>query len=310
MLATLVGAPFHLDGWVYEEKYDGFRILAYKEGRTVTLLTRNLKDRTEDFPEVAAAVRTLPAPTLVLDGEVVIFDREGISRFQLMQRRDEGVAKYAVFDALYVRGRDIRRRPLTERRPALEAEMPEGGPLFLARRLADEGFAAFREAQRRGLEGVIAKDGRSVYEADTRSPAWRKVKVRQENEFVIGGFTRPEGSRSHFGALLVGAWDRGGLRYAGKVGTGYTAKTLGDLMTRFRPLVRASSPFVDAPRERGVTWLEPTVVAQIGYTELTGDGRLRHPTFLGPRDDKAATDVKWPAPSGASRSLAGEKPRR
>jgi bifunctional non-homologous end joining protein LigD len=248
----------------------------------------------------------------VLDGEVVIFDADGISRFQLMQRRAEGVTTYAVFDVLYGRGRDARRQPLTERRSMLEAEVPEAGPLFLACRLAADGFAAFREAQRRGLEGVIAKDGRSVYEADTRSPAWRKVKVRQEDEFVIGGFTRPEGSRSHFGALLVGAWERTALRYAGKVGTGYTAKSLGELMTRFRPLVRASSPFADAPRERDVTWLEPTLVAQIGYTELTGDGRLRHPTFLGLRDDKTATEVKWPAPPrrGASRSVADGRRRR
>jgi bifunctional non-homologous end joining protein LigD len=299
MLATLAAGAFHLPGWVYEEKYDGYRIVAYKEGRDVTLLSRNLKDRTQDFRDVADAIRSLAAPTLALDGEVVVFDAAGISRFQLMQRHDGADSVFMVFDCLYARGRDLRRLPLTERRSGLEAEVRDGRYVRLARRLADDGFVAFHEAERRGLEGVIAKDGRSSYEADTRSPAWRKVKVRQEEEFVIGGFTAPEGARQHFGAILVGASDAGRLRYAGKVGTGYTAKTLASLMARFRPLVRATSPFVDAPRERGVTWLEPELVAQIGFTELTGDGRLRHPTFLGLREDKNARDVRWPRPAAA-----------
>lgn len=296
MLATLVAEPFHLPGWVYEEKYDGFRIVAYKEGARVTLETRNLKDRTADFPEVAGAVRALRAPTLALDGEVVVFDPAGISRFQLMPRREAGAAVFVVFDCLYARGRDLRREPLTERRQALEAEVREGASLRLARRLAGDGFEAFRQAQAAGLEGLIAKDGRSAYEADRRSLAWRKVKVRREEEFVIGGYTRPEGSRQHFGAILVGAWDAGRLRYAGKVGTGYTGTTLATLMAKFAPLARPSSPFADAPRERSVTWLEPALVAQVGFTELTDDGRLRHPTFLGLRDDKAARDVAWPRP--------------
>jgi DNA ligase D-like protein (predicted ligase) len=295
MLATLVDAPFHRPGWVYEEKYDGFRFLAYKEGRRVTLLTRNMKDRTDEFAEVAAAIAALPAPTLVLDGEVVIFDAHGVSRFQLLQRRGErvGPSIFVVFDCLYARGRDLRDRPLAERREVLEREMRPGGALMLASRLAGDGFKAFEAARRRGLEGLIAKDASSVYAAGARSPRWRKVKVRAEEEFVIGGFTAPEGSRAHFGALLVGAWDGGRLRYAGKVGTGFTGKILEDLMRRFRTLVRATSPFVDAPRERGVTWLEPALVAQLGFTERTGDGRLRHPTYLGLRDDKAATDVRW-----------------
>ena len=297
MLATLVDAPFHREGWVYEEKYDGFRFLAYKEGRRVTLLTRNLKDRTEEFGEIAAAVADLAAPTLVLDGEIVVFDADGVSRFQLLQRRmmgeDAAAPVFVVFDCLYARGQDLRGRPLAERRRTLEREAPERRGLMLARRLADEGFAAFAAARRRKLEGLIAKDGASLYAAATRSPLWRKVKVRLEEEFVIGGFTAPEGSRAHFGALLVGAWAGAKLRYAGKVGTGFTGRTLDDLRERFRPLVRATSPFVDAPRERGVTWVEPTLVAQLGFTERTGDGKLRHPTFLGLRDDKPARQVRW-----------------
>lgn len=298
MLATLVPSPFHQPGWLYEEKYDGFRFLAYKEGRRVALLTRNMKDRTEEFAEVAAAVAALPAPTLVLDGEVVVFDRKGVSRFQLLQRRSVGEPVsppvFVVFDCLYARGRDLRAEVLTARREALEREVKPADALMLARRLAADGLKAFAAAQRRGLEGLIAKDGASVYVAGTRSPRWLKVKVRAEDEFVIGGFTAPEGSRSHFGALLIGAWDGGALRYAGKVGTGFTGKTLDDLMRRFQPLARPSSPFADPPRERGVTWLEPRLVAQVGYTERTSDGKLRHPTFLGLRTDKPARSVHIP----------------
>jgi bifunctional non-homologous end joining protein LigD len=298
MLATLVDGPFHLTGWVYEEKYDGIRILAYKDGRRVQLITRNLKDRTADFPEIAAAVAALSAPTLVLDGEVVLFDQQHVSRFQLLQRRELGERSrrpvFAVFDCLYARGRDLRSAPLSRRRAVLEAEVTEGDVLVLARRLAGDGFEAFKEAERLGLEGLVAKNEAAPYVADKRSRDWLKVKVRTEEEFVIGGFTAPAGSRAHFGALLVGAYRDGVLRYAGKVGTGFTGRTLADLMMRLQRLVRPTSPFADHVRERGVTWVEPRLVAQIGFTELTGDGRLRHPTFLGLRTDKDAAQVHWP----------------
>jgi bifunctional non-homologous end joining protein LigD len=296
MLASLTDAPFHRPGWVYEEKYDGIRVLAEKDGREVRLLSRNLRDRTADFGDIVAAIVALPAPTLVLDGEVVVFEASRVSRFQLLQRRDDGAATpvYALFDCLFARGQDLRGRPLTERRRVLEAEVSAKPPLQLARRLADDGLKAFETARQLGLEGLVAKRLASVYRPGTRSPDWLKVKVRNEDEFVIGGFTRPEGSRQHFGALLVGAWEQGKLRYAGKVGTGFTGSTLTDLMKQFGPLVRQASPFHDLSRERNVTWLEPRLVAQVGYTELTDDGRLRHPAFLGLRDDKVASKVRWP----------------
>ena len=296
MLATLTDAPFHRPGWVYEEKYDGIRVLAEKDHSRVRLLSRNLRDRTSDFPAIVDAVAALPAPTLVLDGEVVVFEASRVSRFQLLQRREESTATpvYALFDCLFARGQDLRGRPLAERRLILESEARENPPLQLARRLADDGLKAFATARRRGLEGLVAKRLSSVYRSGTRSPDWLKVKVRNENEFVVGGFTRPEGSRQHFGAILVGAWDHGKLRYAGRVGTGFTSRTLTDLMKSFGSLVRPTSPFHDLARERDVTWLEPRLVAQIAYTELTDDGRLRHPAFLGLRDDKAASKVRWP----------------
>jgi DNA ligase D-like protein (predicted ligase) len=298
MLATPVAAPFHRAGWVYEEKYDGIRILAEKDGPRVRLLSRNLNDRTADFPEVAGAVAALLAPALVLDGEVVLFDAARVSRFHLLQRRELGGraarAFFAVFDCLAARGRDLRTEPLSRRRAVLEAEVEERGVLLIARRLASDGLRAFAEARRLGLEGIVAKNEAAPYAAGTRSRDWLKIKIRAEEEFVIGGFTRPGGSRAHFGALLVGAHRGNALRYAGKVGTGFAGRTLHDLMARFRSLARPASPFADDVRERGVTWLEPRLVAQIGFTELTEDGRLRHPVFLGLRADKDAADVRWP----------------
>jgi bifunctional non-homologous end joining protein LigD len=293
MLATLVDEPFHQPGWIYEEKYDGIRILAAKSGARVQLVTRNLIDRTADFPEVAAAIAKLPAPMLLLDGEIVVFDADGISRFQLFGADTRRKPVYVVFDLLFARGQDLRGRPLVERRAALEKEVAQTGPLKLARRLAANGFAAFELARERGLEGVVAKDPASTYETGKRSMAWRKVKVRAEEEFVIGGYTAPAGARAHFGAILVGAFDGDRLRYAGKVGTGFTGKTLVELAGRFRSLTRATPPFVDPPRERGVTWLEPRLVAQVGFMERTSDGRLRHPVFLGLREDKPPAEVRW-----------------
>ena len=295
MLATLVDAPFHEPGWIYEEKYDGIRILARKDGARVQLVTRNLIDRTTDFPDIAAAIARLPSPTLALDGEIVVFDDGGVSRFQLFGADAHAKPVYVVFDLLFARGHDLRGRPLVERRAMLENEVAGRGPLRLARRLAANGFAAFDLARERGLEGIVAKDPASRYETGKRSMVWRKVKVRAEEEFVIGGYTAPGGARTHFGAILVGAFEGDHLRYAGKVGTGFTATTLANLSSRFRALASPTSPFLDAPRERGVTWLRPQLVAQVGFMERTGDGRLRHPVFLGLRDDKAPAEVRWTA---------------
>jgi bifunctional non-homologous end joining protein LigD len=316
MLATLVDAPFHRPGWVWEEKYDGIRLIAVKDGRQVRLWTRNDRDRTADFPEVATALAALPAPTLVLDGEVVVFDAAGVSRFQLLQRHAEGASLpiYVAFDCLHARGRDLTAEPLDRRRAALEAEVREGPRVRIARRLADDGFAAFAEARRRGLEGVIGKDPQAPYVPGVRSPTWSKVKVRAEDEFVVGGFSAPRGGRHHLGALLVGAWDGDALRYAGKVGTGFTDAILADLHRRLAPLARPESPFADAPRARDVTWVTPHLVAQLAFTERTSDGKLRHPVYLGLRDDKPAAEVQWsgasqaqPASPGRARSTTLER---
>ncbi len=293
MLATLVHESFNRPGWIYEEKYDGYRILAYKEGARVRLLSRNMKDRTNTYGDVAEAVRTLPSRTLLLDGEVVAFDRRGVSRFQLLQQGQARPA-YAVFDCLYKDGQDLRREPLAARRRALESALSARGPLSLARRLASNGVAAYRLAKRRGFEGIIAKDLEAPY-VQGRSGKWLKVKVRREEEFVIGGYTAPGGARTWFGALLLGAHDgHGKLRYVGKVGTGFTEQSLDSLYRTFQPLIRKTSPFADPLRARGVTHLSPRRVAQVAFEEWTADWKLRQPAFLGLRDDKKPEDVTLP----------------
>jgi bifunctional non-homologous end joining protein LigD len=292
MLATLVAEPFDKPGWVYEEKYDGDRILAYKAGARVVLLSRNDKDNTGRFLEIAAAIARLRPATLVLDGEVVVFDRKQVSHFQLLQQR-RGEPQYAVFDCLFADGKDLRQEPLSARRSALEEVVSAKGVLLLSRRLAANGLAAYKIAQRKGYEGLVAKDLSSHY-IGKRSRLWLKVKVHQEDEFVIVGYTSPEGSRKYFGALLLGAYERGKLHYVGKVGTGFDARTLTALYKRFQPLVGGKTALVDPPREREVTYLRPQLIAQVSYQELTADRKLRQPVYLGLRDDKRAKDVTLP----------------
>jgi len=296
MLATLSQRPFHRAGWVYEEKYDGFRILAYKEGTRVSLLSRNGKDRTQTYANIAAAVAKLADRTLLLDGEVVAFDERQVSRFQHLQ---EGKVPplYAVFDCLYQNGRDMRAEPLSERRSPLEEAIQGSILLFPSHRLDQNGLAAFQIAKAKGYEGMVAKDLASPY-IQGRSTKWLKCKVHQEDEFVIAGYTRPAGARKHFGALLLGAYHRGQLRYVGKVGTGFTQALLASLFQKFQPLVRKQPSFVDPPPERGVRYLAPKLVAQIAYEELTADQKLRQPVFLGLRDDKSPDECFLPGETG------------
>lgn len=292
MLATLVAEPFDKPGWVYEEKYDGDRMLAYKQGARVLLLSRNGKDNTVRFAKIATAIARLRPATLLLDGEVVVFDREGVSRFQLLQQ-DSGEPVYVVFDCLFASGKDLRREPLSARRAVLEEAVRSQGVLRLSHRLAANGLAAYELAKRSGYEGLVAKDLSSRY-LGKRSRFWLKVKVHQEDEFVIVGYTLPEGSRKHFGALLLGAYEHGTLHYVGKVGTGFNGETLAALYQQFQPLISRKTALVDPPREHDITYLRPQLVAQISYQELTRDRKLRQPVYLGLRDDKRARDVTLP----------------
>ncbi len=292
MLATLVRKPFDKKGWVYEEKYDGYRILAYKEGDRVSLISRNDIDRSAHFSQIATAVKALKARTLLLDGEAIVVDRKGVSHFQLLQQ-DNQDAVYAVFDCLYRDGRDFRKEPLSARREAMDQVIGNGKILIPSHRLASNGLEAYQLATQKGYEGVVAKDLSSPY-VEARSSYWLKVKVHQEDEFVIGGFTAPAGSRKYFGALLLGAYSDGKLHFVGKVGTGFDEQTLSSLYQKLRPLVRARPAFVDPPRAKGVTFVEPKLVAQISYQEITEDSKLRQPVYLGLRDDKSAREVSVP----------------
>lgn len=289
MLATLVDKPFTKADWVFEEKYDGVRILAYKEGPKVTLMSRNAIDRTARYPEIAAAIKKLSPTTLLLDGEIVVFDAKEVSRFQLLQQ-GQGQPQYTIFDCLYLNGKDLRKQALSVRRKALESVMKPSALLRLSARLSPDGLEAFQIASRRALEGIVGKDLASPY-AERRSADWLKVKVHHEDEFVIGGFTKPTGSRQHVGALLLGVYSRGKLLYVGKVGTGFDEKTLAVLYRKFRELKRATSPFSSEVRERRATFLAPKLVAQVSFTEWTKDGKLRHPVYLGLRDDKDPKEV-------------------
>ena len=223
-----------------------------------------------------------------------MFDRKKVSRFQLLQQ-GKGEAVYAVFDCLYQKGRDLRRQPLSERRTTMENSLGKPGVLIPSRRLAANGLEAYRDAKKRNYEGLVAKDASSLY-FEGRSTNWLKVKVHQEDEFVIGGFTKPAGARKHFGALLLGAYQSGKLHYVGKVGTGFDEDLLGSLAKKFKPLEIARPPFVDPPRERDVTYIQPKLVAQISFQEWTADMKLRQPVFLGLRDDKKPTEVLLPEP--------------
>ncbi|MBN1527467.1 MAG: non-homologous end-joining DNA ligase [Thermoleophilaceae bacterium] len=293
MKATLTDERFSDPGWIYERKLDGVRCIAIRDGKRVRMLSRNDLPLNERYPEVAEALEAQSLRRFAIDGEVVAFDRGRTSFAALARRGHRHVKVYLyVFDLLWIDGRDVRPLPLRERKRLLRDALDWGGPLRLTPHRNEHGEAYFEEACRKGWEGLIAKRADSPY-TTARSRDWLKFKCDQAQELVIGGFTPPKGSRRELGALLLGHFEDGRLEYAGKVGTGFDGDTLADLAERMRPLRREEPPFArpEAIRERGVTWVEPELVAQVGFTEWTRDGRLRHPRFLGLRFDKAAREV-------------------
>ncbi len=301
MLATLTDRRDFGDDWVLERKFDGERCVARKAGSDVRLESRTGRDLTGTYPEVSAAVAAQRSRDLLLDGEVVAYEGDQTSFTRLQQRlgvtrpSSEQVAKYpvvyCVFDLLAVDGEDLTDRPFVERRARLTRTIRSSSELQHTEAWSDDSERRFTEACRSGWEGLIAKRADAPYVAG-RSKDWLKLKCVWEQEFVIGGYTEPTGSRTDFGALLVGYYEDGALRYAGKVGTGYTKATLHNLGSRLRKLETAQPTFVDArPIPRGVHWTRPDLVAQIGFAEWTSDARLRQPRFLGLRDDKGPAEV-------------------
>jgi DNA ligase D-like protein (predicted ligase) len=303
MLATLTDRRFSHPDWIFERKLDGVRALAFRKGDRVRLLSRNRKDLSRTYPEVVEALAGQPALDVVVDGEVVAFEGRQTSFARLqgrMQLRDPDRARssgiaifYYAFDLLHLEGHDLTRLPLRRRKSLLRQGLRFADPLRFLTHRAEHGERYHREACDRGWEGLIAKRASAPYTSG-RSTDWLKFKCVADQELVIGGFTDPKGSRAGFGALLVGHYEDGKLAYAGKVGTGYNEGVLRDLREEMDRLAREDPPFElrtgNLPR-RDVHWVEPRLVGQIGFTEWTGDGRLRHPRFQGLRRDKNATDV-------------------
>jgi DNA ligase D-like protein (predicted ligase) len=294
MKATLTRERFSDPNWVFERKLDGIRCIAIRSGTGASLLSRNDISMNARYPEVAAALETQRCERFAVDGEVVAFDGSSTSFARLAQRRRHYVPVFFyVFDLLWLEGCDIRALPWRKRKQLLRSVVTFGGPLRLTQHRNGDGRALFEQACRNGWEGLIAKRADSPY-GQRRSRDWLKLKCDQGQELVIGGFTAPRGSRTEFGALLLGYYEKSnGLRYAGKVGTGFDRGTLAELGVALRERQVDDAPFVDAGeiRERDVTWVRPSLVAQVGFTEWTGHGRLRHPRFLGLREDKAASEV-------------------
>lgn len=290
MKAVLTDDRFSDPDWIYERKLDGIRCLTFRSEAGVRLMSRNQLSLNQRFPELADVLQRAPAE-FVVDGEVVAFDGAQTSFAKLQQRGERHVPVFLyVFDLLHVAGHDTTALQLRSRKTLLRGALGFGGPVRMTPHRNRDGEALFEAACRKGWEGVIAKRAQSPYTSG-RSRDWLKFKCSAEQELVIGGYTPPHGSRTELGALLLGHYEDGRLRYAGKVGTGFTRATLRELAGRLEPLRRIDSAFADEVRERGATWVKPVLVAQVAFTEWTRDGRLRHPRFLGLRDDKAAEEV-------------------
>jgi len=300
MLATLTEERFSDPAWIFERKLDGERCLAFRSGGDVRLLSRNRKPLNDHYPEVADALARQRGHDLVLDGEVVALVHGETSFSRLEHRievadprraRQSGISvTYFIFDVVHLDGFDLTALPLRDRKAVLRGSVAFGGPVRYTPHRNAEGEAYYRHACRHGWEGVIAKlaDGPYVHR---RSTNWLKFKCQQGQELVVGGFTDPRRSRRGFGALLVGYYRGEELVYAGKVGSGFDAQTLAELRARMDALAEPRPPFAGTGLPRDAHWVRPELVCEVRFSEWTPDGRLRHPTFLGLREDKDAREV-------------------
>lgn len=296
MLATLVTAiPPPDTEWVYEVKYDGYRALAALSGGKVALWTRNRLDLGARFPRILQALGQVVVGEAVLDGEIVVLDAKGRSRFSLLQEGSDAALLFA-FDLLWLDGQDLRERSLEARRDLLVSLLSNLPPrLRLAERLLGPAPDALAAVSARGLEGLVAKRRGSLYQG-TRSKQWCKLKVQQSQELAVVGYTPAKGHPHQIGALLLAAAEAGQLRFAGKVGTGFSTQQRSALWRTLAPLRVAEPPVIQPPRVRGATWVRPQLVAQVRFTERTPEGKLRHPSFLGLREDKAPLEASVESP--------------
>jgi bifunctional non-homologous end joining protein LigD len=292
MLATLTDKRFSDKSWIFEKKHDGVRALAFCKGREVRIFSRNKLSFTDSYPEIVSSLRGQPCDQFIIDGEIVAIEK-GVSSFAKLQQRMRAVVVvyYYVFDLLYLDGYETTHLPLLHRKQLLRTALQFDRRVRYTTHRVEKGEAYFEEACRKNWEGIIAKRSDSLYVAG-RSRDWLKFKCSQQQELVIVGYTDPAGKRTDFGALLVGYYSGNHLLYAGKVGTGFTAKTLHSLKKQLSALERKTPPVqgIGLPR-RNVHWVEPVLVAQIAFSEWTDDNKLRHPSFLGLRQDKNPKEV-------------------
>jgi len=293
MLATLTDAAFDDKEWVFEDKYDGFRMVATIEGGEVTLYSRNGKIISHNYVEVARALEGVKHDA-VIDGELVALDRDGVSRFQLLQNAQRHGAKlqYCAFDLMFQDGDDLRGLTLLERKKRLSAILPKHKLIAFSRHRATFGTKFFKEAQRDGLEGIMAKRADSPSLSRDRTDNWLKIKTSKRQEVVIAGFTAPRRTRPFFGALVLAVREGKEWRFIGHVGTGFSHATLKELHGKLIKLKTAKSPFPKKVKGEAITtWVKPTLVAEVKFTEWTNSGEMRHPVYLGLRADKRAEEV-------------------
>lgn len=303
MAATLADRPPRGDEWIFEVKWDGVRALCFFEGERMRIFSRNGNRCDAQYPELSVVPHYLAAERAILDGEIAVLDEKGISRFELIQPRIANTdanavahlgrshpATLFVFDLIYLDGYDLRQCELADRKRALEAIVTPGGVLRLSEHFTGDGEAVLEAAAQAGLEGVVAKRARSCYEG-RRSREWLKLKLVNEQEFLICGFTR--GEREHFGALVLGAYEDGKLVWVGNVGTGFNQRSMEALYRRMEPLMAAEPPFAArTPMPRQATWLRPELVCMVKFANWTRENRLRAPVYLGPREDVDPREVR------------------
>lgn len=297
-LATLADEPFDNEDWLFETKYDGYRALAQIDDGQVNLISRNGISFNEKYSEIAKTLAEIPH-NIILDGEIVVEDSKGKSHFQWLQNLEpkRGKLKFYVFDVLYFNGFDLRSLELIQRKKILKAIFPKLKNIVYSEHTIGDGMKAFKAAEKKNGEGIIAKKIASTYHEGKRTKDWLKIKTEMQQEMVIGGFTEPSGSRKGLGALLCGFYKGGKLHYSGKVGSGYTEKILGDLHKKLSKLEQKTCPFVEKPKMPGkIHWVRPELLAQIKFSEWTETDSMRHPVFLGLRDDKSAKKVTMEKP--------------
>ena len=300
MLATLVDEAFSDEDWIFERKLDGERCLVYRHEGQVRLMSRNEKKLNNAYPEIVEWFEDNPGNDIVIDGELVAFDGD-VTSFQKLQprmqiddpeeaRQSDVSVYYYVFDILHLDGQKTRDLPLRQRKEILRTALRFDDPVRFTQHRNTDGEDYYDEACADGWEGLIAKDATAPY-VTSRSRKWLKFKCVNRQEFVVGGFTEPEGERTDFGALLIGYYEKDRLTYAGKVGTGYDDETLNRLGKKMRDLERDDPPFDEDGLPPDAHWIEPELVAEVGFTEWTSAGKLRHPRYIGLRDDKAPEEV-------------------